>query len=300
MPTAITNSPLPEVVARPTMNITMCRNKGAGSAMEHRYDYIIVGAGSSGAVLAARLTEDPRRTVLLLETGPDYRPGDAPAEMRSPNLFGITNPERFPEYQWPGSGARTTTQEPFLYDRGRGVGGSSAINWQVAHRGQLEDFDLWAAQGCVGWSGEELLPAMNRLENDLDFGDAPYHGRGGPITIYRAPLSRLGQGRPGAGRGRAGPRLPLVSRPQRSRLDRHLVAADEPHPRQPRLDQRRLPGAGAQQAQPDDLRGYPCRPGAVRRQAGHRGSGDPERRTGVVCRSRNHSGSRLRRSARRS
>lgn len=56
----------------------------------------------------------------------------------------------------------------------------------------LEDYDSWAAQGCVGWSGEELLPYFNRLEDDLDFGDAPYHGRGGPIPICRLPLDRWG------------------------------------------------------------------------------------------------------------
>lgn len=155
------------------------------------YDYVIVGAGSSGATLASRLTEDPHTTVLLLESGPDYRSADTPLEIQSPNPSVMWTLEHFSTYRYPNLKARYTPRHtPQFLQRGRGVGGTSTVNGQVAIRGLPEDYDLWAEEGASGWSWADVLPAFRRLEDDEHFGDAPYHGRGGPIPIYRAPLER--------------------------------------------------------------------------------------------------------------
>ncbi len=155
------------------------------------YNTLIVGAGSAGNILAARLTEDPNRQLLLLEAGPDYPTSDSlPADIRlgygtSSGIYSIT-------HDWGYTGHATAQVTAMPVPRGKLVGGSSAVNAQVFLRGAPEDFAAWAALGNDQWSFEQALPYYCKLENDRDFGAADYHGADGPIGVRRYPEKEWG------------------------------------------------------------------------------------------------------------
>lgn len=147
-------------------------------------DFIIVGAGSAGSVLANRLSADGRYKILVLEAGPE----DRHWTLKMPSAMGTALEQT--KHNWafqgepePGLGGRV-----LKHDRGKVLGGSSSINGMVCVRGHPQDYDTWQQMGCEGWGYADVLPYFKRLEHYEGGADA-YRGQGGPLHVHRPTVT---------------------------------------------------------------------------------------------------------------
>ena len=145
------------------------------------FDYIVVGAGSAGCVLANRLSADPDRSVLLIEAGGK----DRNPLFRLPMLMGKLFHSGIYNWRYHTEPVHSLDGRSLYWPRGKVLGGSSTINGMIYVRGNRHDYDRWAQMGLPGWSYDEVLPAFCRSEGHLER-DGAYHGTEGELTVCRA------------------------------------------------------------------------------------------------------------------
>ncbi|MEP7248121.1 MAG: GMC family oxidoreductase N-terminal domain-containing protein, partial [Gammaproteobacteria bacterium] len=153
--------------------------RGEVSVVVQAFDFVVVGGGTAGCLLAARLSENPRHRVCLIEAGGSGKsvyvnvPGAIVLAQRSAALNWRF--QTVPQAQL--NGRRISVP------RGRGLGGSALINGMVYFRGHPSDYDAWANAGAAGWSYREVLPYFRKSEDNESFPASEYHGRGGPMRV---------------------------------------------------------------------------------------------------------------------
>jgi len=168
-----------------------------GAAMaefeNRKFDYIIVGGGSAGCVLASRLSERSGNEILLLEAGEDFVPGTEPSEIQ--DTFAATAHSN-PRFTWrqtvacaPRPSNAPDERKKVRYAQGRVIGGGSSVNGMISVRGLPSDYDEWVERGAKDWGWDDVLPYFKKLETDVDF-DGPLHGKDGPMTIRRLAKER--------------------------------------------------------------------------------------------------------------
>ena len=157
---------------------------------EKIYDYIIVGGGSAGCVVASRLSVNPNIQVLLIEAGEDFTPENEPSEIR--DVFPGTAHSN-PRFTWnqaayfaPRPSNAPDERKMVRYAQGRVIGGGSSVNGMISIRGLPSDYDGWEDLGATGWNWKDVLPYFCRIETDMDYG-GPLHGNGGPLLLKRVP-----------------------------------------------------------------------------------------------------------------
>ena len=164
---------------RPRLRLAHATTLDPGGRMSAGHDYIVIGAGSAGCAVAARLSEDSNASVLLVEAGGS----NSKLEVRAPLAFSKQFHTKLDWDYW-------TEPEPHLngrriYEpRGKMLGGSSSMNAMIYIRGNRLDYDAWAEGGATGWSYDDVLPLFQRAENNEQFEDE-FHGRGGPLNVTK-------------------------------------------------------------------------------------------------------------------